>query len=130
MSKDTKIVQLRPTPGGVEVESELPESIRIGPYDYSVRPMDRIEQLETGAMGMCDEEFNVISLAEDSQPIHKAETLIHEILHGLWGAADLPNEGEVDEERIVTALAKGILQVARDNPAVLAYVAQNANLPR
>jgi hypothetical protein len=130
MANDTKVVRLKPKSADPEAENGLPEGVRIGPYDYTIRAMDRIEVLESGAMGMCDEEFNVISLAVDSQPIHLAETVIHEILHALWGAADLPDEGPVDEERIVTALAKGILQVARDNPAVLAFIAQQASLPR
>jgi hypothetical protein len=129
MPKDEKIVQLKPKGvEPVEILPDLPDGVRIGPYDYAIREMDITEQFHTGAMGHCAEDELEIAVAVTTAPTHQAETLLHEILHGIWGAYSLADEGPVDEEQIVTVLTKGLLQVARDNPEVLGWIARQYGL--
>ena len=44
------------------------------------------------------------------------DTLLHEILHGVWNEYNL-QEGD-DEERTVSTMATGLTQVFLDNPKI------------
>lgn len=46
----------------------------------------------------------------------QAETLIHEIIHAIWGARHLG--AKVDEETAATQLASGLATMLRDNPGL------------
>lgn len=57
---------------------------------------------------------NTIVVAEGLSPDRERETLLHELMHVVWTQMGL-SRGDVDEERIVDALAKGLTAVLKDN---------------
>lgn len=100
----------------------LPEAMRIGPYEYRVREIGELERIKNDYLGYCNEgELEIGIAVEEVQPQHLAEVMVHEILHGLFGAGTL-RDTPLEEEQIVTVLAKGIIQFARDNPHVLRWI--------
>jgi hypothetical protein len=101
----------------------LPEHVVVGPYQYSIREVGELERIKADIMGFCDEGGLEIGVAvEGVTPQHQAEVMIHEILHALFGAGSLRDNPDVHEEQIVTVLAKGLIQVARDNPHILRWI--------
>lgn len=105
---------------------ELPASLRIGPYDYTVRAVDELESLKTGFSGFCDKGELEIGIADFIPPQRKAEVALHEVIHACFQTGDLL-EGEpgFTEEKIVTVLAQQLMQVVRDNPEFVAWFSEN-----
>lgn len=63
---------------------------------------------------------NILRLDDPAPPFRRADTIIHEVLHGLWQYHGLPQRPT--EERAVTALAQGLATVFRDNPGLATYI--------
>lgn len=61
-----------------------------------------------------------IYLDESASEFETADSLIHEVLHGIWRAQNLP--ARASEEPAVTKLAAGLAQVCRDNPGLLLHL--------
>jgi hypothetical protein len=103
-----------------DVFSGFPKSLRIGPYDIPVKITDikaeegRVLFGTYSALGSI--ELNPIA----PNPIHAADTVLHEILHGVYGNSGLGPISE--EEQICSALSTGLLQVLRDNPKLVAWL--------
>lgn len=97
----------------------LPESIRIGPFDFAVEEWP--SQLASVAQryGECDRINNVIRVRTDAPPQRQAEVLLHEVLHAVWecGACDT-----ADEEKLCSIFGMSLAQVWRDNPAFVAFM--------
>ena len=55
-----------------------------------------------------------------------AQTLLHEILHGLWYHYGLPDQGEGDA---VNRLSFGLAAAMRDNPEVFRWLAAALHMP-
>lgn len=97
----------------------LPEKVKIGPYDISIK---RMSHNEAGAdYGQFDSKTQGILLCEGfPSPYMEADTLLHEILHGIWWERDI--RAKDGEERIVAEISGGLIQVLRDNPALLEWL--------
>ena len=48
------------------------------------------------------------------------DTLVHELLHGVWSVTHLSDEDK--EERVVASIATGWLAVLRDNPELCNFI--------
>lgn len=99
--------------------SNLPRSIKIGPYDYAVVKLDKSDAGRNyGAFASEDQE---IRLRDSFKSKHMlADTLLHEILHGIWFVHGIvARDGE---ERIIGQMATGLTQVLRDNPALVSFL--------
>ncbi|MGN6146618.1 MAG: hypothetical protein ACTHOP_23880 [Mesorhizobium sp.] len=101
---------------------DIPRLIRVGPLDYTVAGWAADRAGSERALGMCDRELLAIWIKE-GLPVHKAaEVLLHEVLHAIYDVTGLgAGEPETREERIVAALGFQLLQVWRDNPALVAF---------
>lgn len=88
--------------------------LRIGHRRYTVRSMTKAELATAEAVGFCMKEDAEIAVSPKGTSCDQAETLLHEVLHAVWDSVGLPDQ--VDEERAVTMLAKGLCQVLLDNP--------------
>lgn len=97
----------------------LPKTIRVGAFDYSVKVVEDLPDL-----GGCNADTLSIYL-RPGMPVQKTcEVLIHEILHACFDGASLAKAGRLTEEHVVDALGYQIVQVMRDNPALLAFVGE------
>lgn len=105
--------------------SKLPFAyITVGYQNIEVR-LVQIGLLE-GVYGHFCKKKNYIALCEDQNPPEAANTLIHEVLHAIYTHFDLAaGSAEKDpQEHIVTALANGLTQVFKDNPAFYKWIGE------
>lgn len=102
------------------VHQHVPTVVKIGAVDYEIHSMTPEEGRKEDCMGKCDEETGVISVVFEGRGRTGAVTLLHEILHALWGEYDLGHAEK--EERAVTALSNGVAAAMRDNPAVFEWI--------
>lgn len=104
-------------------ESLRPEVVRILGRDYTIDFTDDINSL-----GLCDPEVCEIAIREGMHPVEEADTVLHEILHGLMFTMHVGLSFNKEEE-VVSRLSTGLMQVMQDNPELLTYFA-NAGTPR
>ena len=98
---------------------ELPATMRIGPYTTQIEIGGTMEA--TGFHGTYDECRNVLMMSCNQPSVQQAvDTLIHEITHGIYRVACL--QAGDDEERVVSVLATGWLQVYKDNPWLIKWI--------
>lgn len=102
-----------------EYVDSLPDSIRVGPFDFNIVKADSIEDdTAWGTFHGC-----TLTIARHQlTKAHAADTLMHELLHIIWDIYAL-GDGE-KEERAVHAISIGLTQVYRDNPWVFEWVMQ------
>jgi hypothetical protein len=101
--------------------SSLPDSIRVGPYDMRLLPLDASTADAAGVFGYFKRKDQVIALdISHVSCAGLADTLIHEITHAIWWVYGLEDKDE--EERTVATLSTGWTQVYRDNPSLLDWL--------
>jgi hypothetical protein len=100
---------------------DFPNNLRIGPYTYSVEILDKLDDDETDgvAYGVHMHGIKIQFKREQKNKVWAADTVIHEILHGVFDnmGLDLP-------ERDVSSIATSLTQVLRDSPKALAWIAR------
>lgn len=94
-------------------------SVRIGYRRYRVTKADTAEVDGDEVWGWCDKNGAEIRICTQCEPIVSADTLLHEILHGVWHEYGLPAE---DEEDLVRAISTALTQVFHDTPELLDYL--------
>lgn len=99
----------------------MSKSVRIGPFDFRFVEMDETDG--RAHYGSFSAETQEIRLRKTfASKAQWAETVLHEIFHGLWDAQSI--NAKEGEERIVRKMALGMAQVIRDNPALIAEIAK------
>jgi hypothetical protein len=97
-----------------------PRSVKIGYRTFRLQVRPASEMDEHNALGMCRKDEGEIWLHDGLDRQQGAETTLHEILHAVWYAMCLP--AKTDEEKAVTALAKGLAGVFRDNAEAIKWI--------
>ena len=105
---------------------DLEKKIKIGYQDVSVERDTTTFQKQSDAYGEYDHRKNIISIQEGLSPLDEANTLLHEIIHGVAYINSLTQTGqpldtENKEEVVVNTLTNGLAQVFRDNKWLLPY---------
>jgi hypothetical protein len=98
----------------------LPDAIKVGHLDYVVEAWPAREANSNDRIGECDRNNLVIRVREDLPPRLMAECLLHEVCHAVFDNGTL-QDGD-SEERVVSAMARGLSQVWRDNPGFVAFM--------
>ena len=100
------------------------DKIKIGYADYDV--VDTKKKNLDGEFAHRDKELRISPKLKKEEKIN---TLIHEVLHGIWYQWGLNESvsGKNSEEIAVNALANGLTQVIRDNPMFLDTILELAN---
>lgn len=101
----------------------LPETVRIGYADYKVERWEHHKA--TAAQRYGENSSHELTLRIDEElferaPLKAANTVIHEILHGIYWIYGLEDEDK--EERIVKVMASAWAQIWRDNPKLVAWL--------
>ncbi len=99
----------------------MPESLRIGPFDYTVVEKPELECEKSGNIGHLDSGAFEIGVALHVPPQRQAEVMLHEVFHGVFRGFGFDLDHDL-EEKLVTLLAQGMLQVMRDNPEMIAWI--------
>lgn len=109
---------------GAEAVARLPSSIRIGPYDYALERLSDSEADRHMRWGDCWPGRYVIRIAPLIPTAAKAvNTLVHEALHAIFDAMNIEDGDK--EERLVTAIGNGLSMLYRDNPWLMAWIAES-----
>jgi hypothetical protein len=104
-----------------QLVKRIPKAIRIGPHDVAIEWMTKRESDAEDKWGYWARGEMKIGLVSEWPNASKfADTLLHEIEHALWTFAALT--GEDGEERIVSVVSAGRVQVFRDNPWLLGWL--------
>ena len=88
-------------------------SVKIIGCDYIVVEQDRISR-DSYTYGEVDHVEQVIKISKELKPQRKAETLLHEIIHTVFFMLR-----KDENEQLVNSMATVLLQIFRDNPALL-----------
>jgi hypothetical protein len=100
-----------------------PTTVRIGPFDYEIRWMDRSEEEDGQRFGSHNSNSLIIRLVADRKRQRVASTFLHEVLHSIghvYGPVE-NKEGLVKEEDQVDACSYGLSAFPRDNPETWAW---------
>ena len=99
-----------------DVLEELPETLKIGfaTYQVEVVPKGTLKSPEgINSLGICEDQFLTIRLADEQIDTNAKNTFIHELLHAIYNSQGLPDV--VDEETAVTSLTNGLMAALQDN---------------
>lgn len=89
----------------------LPDSIRIGGIDFTVKEVADLKDGNQGLNGWIRYNESEIHVEEKLGPQMKRATVWHEVFHGVLEQAAVKHN-----EQLIEVLAYGIVQVLRDNP--------------
>ncbi len=107
----------------------FPSTIRIGPYDIEVKIVEKIKCDDgSESWGEFDLETYVVTFAANQAgPMHAVDTALHEIGHVVWKVNAFNRTA--GEERVCATFATAILQIVRDNPGLVKWIAKNISKP-
>ena len=108
---------------------KAPKKIQIGPYNFEVS-IDRaamndakVESENIDAIGLCFPSQQILFVDPELAPDITKETLLHEVLHGIFYTASLGNAFSQDqEEQIVSGFSVTLLDTLRRNPELVRYL--------
>lgn len=91
------------------------ETIQIGPMTFTIKEIRNLNDTAHDLNGSVDLSECVIKVREGIDPQVKFETIWHEAIHVILEQAGIPNH----KEKIVTALAYGIINLLKQNPGMV-----------
>ena len=104
---------------------KLPKKIRIGCFDYDVRFVDDLRDLQNNRLWgnhvPAEQKINIDKSIPSEQRV--VVVLWHEILHALFDHFDIQENAK--EEYLVDTLSQGITMVLKDNPTFRKYVLES-----
>ena len=94
---------------------QLIDKVKIGPYAFDINDRSEEWHRSTGDYGSTLIDNLVINVVTEDRPaMFVLDTLLHEILHGIWEVWHLGEDIEI-EERIVASISTALLGVLQDN---------------
>ena len=101
----------------------MPEQIKIDTVKYTAKEYEYILSGNRSVMGQINYEKSEIQISEKISAENKKLVLMHEITHGITVERDVKDIiPEEHYEKVVDEIAKGFLQLIRDNPALINYI--------
>lgn len=97
---------------------KLPKKVRIGPYTFRVLVLDAAEMGDS--VGEFCLQSQVIKIRAKMGDCCTIETLLHEILHGVFAICAFDEIDHEAEERIIKRVSPILCSVIRDNPDLVA----------
>jgi hypothetical protein len=101
-----------------------PEILHVGPYRYTVTLKDKIKSggVDRIRLGETHRPKGTIKLNRNQSEDQLRDTMWHETMHAVFEHMQLNPALEEEEEKIVSALATGTLDVLRRNPELVSYL--------
>ena len=105
----------------------MEKKIKIGYQDIIIERETATFQKQSDCYGEYDHRKNVITIQSDLSPLDEANTVVHEILHGIAYINSLtvsgqPLDSDNKEEVVINQFTNGLIQVFRDNKWLLPYL--------
>jgi len=101
----------------VTASPKLPSVIKVGHIDFSIV---LVPGCDIDAYGDCNLDEQRIRIDKDLKPHVMVETVLHEVSHACWPAHIRTVGGS--EETVVSSLTPNLLQVWRDNKALIHWI--------
>jgi hypothetical protein len=110
-------------------QKKMPKEVKIGPYKFQIKndkpSMDsarvRFESIE--AIGFTSTHEQCIYVDPELGEDMRAETLLHEIIHGICEATGISSSfDEKEEETFIATVTPLLLDVLRSNGEVIDYM--------
>lgn len=102
--------------------------VLVSPLAYDVRAITPAESSLRIVAGFCRVENGDIAVDMAMSPDAQAATLVHELIHAMFYAGNLPSE-ELTEEQVCCGLEMPLLRLLRDNPALIQALVKSKPLP-
>ena len=104
----------------------MERKVKIGYQDIVIERETSTFQKQSDCYGEYDHRKNSITIQNGLSPLDEANTLLHEILHGISYINSLTQSGqpldkENSEEVVINTITNGLAQVFRDNKWLLPY---------
>ena len=104
----------------------MEKRIKIGYQDIVIERETATFQKQSDCYGEYDHRKNSITIQSGLSPLDEANTLLHEILHGIAYINSLtqtgqPLDSENKEEVVINTFTNALAQVFRDNKWLLPY---------
>ena len=104
----------------------MEKKVKIVYQDINIERETSTFQKQTDCFGEYDHRKNSITIQNGLGPLDEANTLLHEILHGIAYINSLTQTGqpldkENSEEVVINTMTNGLAQVFRDNKWLLPY---------
>jgi len=108
-------------------EGRIPEKIKIGYQDVVIERETSTFSKQTDSYGEYDHRKNIITIQTQLSDLDEADTLLHEILHGIayinsLTIGGMPLDKEDKEEIVINQMTNGLMQVFRDNKWLLDFL--------
>ena len=108
-------------------EGRIPEKIKIGYQDVVIERETSTFSKQTDSYGEYDHRKNIITIQTQLSDLDEADTLLHEILHGIayinsLTVGGMPLDKEDKEEIVINQMTNGLMQVFRDNKWLLDFL--------
>ena len=104
----------------------MEKRVKIGYQDIAIERETSTFQKQSDCYGEYDHRKNSITIQNGLSPLDEANTLLHEILHGIAYINSLtqtgqPLDSENKEEVVINTMTNALAQVFRDNKWLLPY---------
>lgn len=99
---------------------ELPKKVKVAAFDVAIIPYEEQRARVGEVFGEFSCVENVIRIDMSISPMQICETLVHEIAHSIYWIYSVDDSDE--EERVVSVMSTGWMQVYRDNPKILEFI--------
>ena len=104
----------------------MEKKVKIGYQDIVIERETSTFQKQSDCYGEYDHRKNSITIQNGLSPLDEANTLLHEIIHGIAYINSLTQSGqplatENKEELVVNTMTNALAQVFRDNKWLLPY---------
>ena len=108
-------------------ERKIPEKVKIGYQDVFIERETSTFSKQTDSYGEYDHRKNSITIQTELSDLDEADTLLHEILHGITYISSLtvngmPLDKEEKEEIVINQITNGLMQVFKDNKWLLDFL--------
>ena len=102
------------------------DKVKIGPIDYAYELVTDLHDKESGdskwqpLFGQIEYGTGEMRISDTLPPGQRRVTTLHEVIHGVLVNAGIDDHNEV----LISALAHGLVQVLRDNPALVSMITE------
>lgn len=101
---------------------KLPKEIKIGYATFKLRHVARKSEKPIDMGEMEYQPNHVIRLFGKQEDSELANSLAHEIIHGINYIFDIPFKNAKEEEKFVRRFTNGLITVFKDNPKLLDFL--------
>ena len=110
--------------------AEMPKSVQVGPYTYTVlvdqakMNLLRVEYANANQVGSCDFWQHQIVLAPEPCGAVQRETLLHEVMHACHKAVGIDANTKLTPEELLARTGVLVLDTLQRNPDLVAYLTE------